>query len=80
MGEMKRREAWESAERAREEKTGQRYISTLAICASIIAGIRLVKEPIEKSPKVISTVGESISLAREVLDMVLRRYPDSSLK
>jgi hypothetical protein len=45
----------------------------LVIAASIIAVIRLRGAPIERSPKVVFTISESVQLARMVLDEVERR-------
>jgi hypothetical protein len=47
--------------------------ATLVIAASIIAVIRLRGAPIERSPKVVFTISESVQLARMVLDEVERR-------
>lgn len=44
----------------------------LVIAASIIAVIRLRGEPIERNPKVIFTISESVQLARMVLEKVER--------
>ena len=44
--------------------------ATLVIAASIIAVIRLRGAPIERSPKVVFTISESVRLARMALDEV----------
>jgi hypothetical protein len=44
-----------------------------AHAASIIAVIRLRGAPIERSPKVVFTISESVQLARMVLEAVERR-------
>jgi hypothetical protein len=48
----------------------QRENGALLIAASIAAAIRLRGEPITRSPKVISTVSESVQLARMVWEKV----------
>ncbi len=42
----------------------------LVIAASIIAVIRLRGEPIKPSPKLVSTIHDSVQLARMVLEAV----------
>lgn len=51
-----------------------RYVSTIAIAAAIIAAVRLAKLPdIDLSiGKVISTVQQSVRLARTILDEAMR--------
>jgi hypothetical protein len=71
MGEMKRREAREA-----DQRDGSRYVSTLVIAAAIIAAVRLARDDIGRpSPRIVATISESVSLARSLLDNVLRRYP-----
>jgi hypothetical protein len=48
----------------------QRENGAMLIAASIIAAIRLRGEPITRSPKVISTVSDSVTLARMVWEKV----------
>ena len=73
MGEMKRREAYES-----QQRTGSRYISTLVIASAIIAAVRLAREDIGRpSPRLTAGIADSISLAHAILDGVFRRYPES---
>lgn len=78
MGEMKRAEArFRTDYQMRQEqdkKTGERFASTLAICASIIAAVRLGRdETIDKpSPRVVTAVSESVALARMILDRIVR--------
>lgn len=68
MGEMRRAIAREQQERM----TGERYSSTLVISAAIIAAVRLAREDISThSSRVVSTVGESVSLARLILRIVV---------
>lgn len=70
MGEMKRAQAWEEQQRRKQD----RFVSTLVIAASIIAAIRLAREPdiTSPSPKLPSVIGESIQLARMILTAVIR--------
>ena len=71
MGEMKRSEAREV-----DQRSGERFGATLVIAAAIIAAVRLVREDISRpSPRLLSGVADSISLARTILDGVLKRYP-----
>jgi hypothetical protein len=53
-----------------------RYVSTIAIAASIIAAVRLAKLPdMELNiPKVMSTVQQSVRLARTILDEAMRQF------
>jgi len=67
MGEMKRQIAWENEQSAR-------YASTVAICASIIAAVRLARDDITgSSPRPTCAVADSVSLARLILKRVLGR-------
>jgi hypothetical protein len=83
MGEMKRANAWEEQRRAREEreqeeraraqKSRDRFASTVAICASIIAAVRLARDDISRpSPRVVSVVIDCVRLARTILERVVR--------
>jgi hypothetical protein len=68
MGEMRRATAREEEQRKRD-----RFASTLVISASIIAAVRLAREDISRpSPRLTSAVADSISLARMILDRVIR--------
>jgi hypothetical protein len=68
MGEMRRATAREEEQRKRD-----RFASTLVISASIIAAVRLDREDISRpSPRLTSAVADSISLARMILDRVVR--------
>ena len=68
MGEMRRATAREEEQRKRD-----RFDSTLVISASIIAAVRLAREDISRpSPRLTSAVADSISLARMILDRVIR--------
>jgi hypothetical protein len=67
MGEMKRQVAWENEQSAR-------YASTVAICASIIAAVRLARDDITGSnPRLTCAIADSVSLARQILKRVLGR-------
>lgn len=67
MGEMKRQLAWENEQSAR-------YASTVAICASIIAAVRLARDDITgPSPRLTCAVADSVSLARMILKRVMSR-------
>jgi hypothetical protein len=71
MGEIRRREAQEA-----DQRDASRFVSTLVIAAAIIAAVRLAREDIGRpSPRLVATIADSISLARSLLDGVLRRYP-----
>ena len=70
MGEMKRaiareREAW--VEQMQEQT---RMKSTVVIAASIIAAVRLARDPdiSRPSPRLTAVVNESVSLARMILE------------
>jgi hypothetical protein len=68
MGEMRRATAREEEQRKRD-----RFASTLVISASIIAAVRLAREDISRpSPRLTSAVADSISLARMIMDRVIR--------
>jgi hypothetical protein len=69
MGEMRRAIARENAERTKQE----RFASTLVIAASIIAAVRLAREPdiARPSPRVASVIADSITLARTILDRIV---------
>jgi len=62
----------------RKTKTSQhrRYVATIAIAASVIAAVRLAKVPdLELNiPKVMSTVKQSVWLARTILVEALRLF------
>jgi hypothetical protein len=67
MGEMRRAIA-----REKEEQMRDRFSSTLVIAASIIAAVRLAREDISTpSPRLLSTVGDSVLLARMILKRVV---------
>lgn len=67
MGEMKRAIAWEEKER----RTQDRFASTLVISAAIIAAVRLAREEIAPSPRVLGAVSDSVQLARTILRKVV---------
>jgi hypothetical protein len=78
MGEMRRAIAREEQERtkamAEQKRMTDRFASTLVIAASIIAAVRLAREPDigRPSPRLTSVVTDSIGLARIILEKVLR--------
>jgi hypothetical protein len=68
MGEMRRAIAREQDERRSQD----RFSSTLVIAASIIAAVRLARDDIgTPSPRVVSAVSDSVSLARMILKRVV---------
>jgi hypothetical protein len=68
VGEMKRAIAREEHERRSQE----RFTSTVAIAAAIIAAVRLARDDISSpSPRVYAAVAESVSLARKILQRVI---------
>ena len=68
MGEMRRATAREEEQRKRD-----RFASTLVISASIIAAVRLAREDVSRpSPRLSAAVADSVSLARMILDRVVR--------
>ena len=69
MGEMKRAMAREEQERIRD-----RFQSTVVIAAAIIAVVRLARDEsiTRPSPRLTSVVGDSVTLARLILDKVVR--------
>ena len=78
MGEMRRAIAREEQERtkamAEQKRMTDRFASTLVIAASIIAAVRLAREPdiSRPSPRLTSMVSDSIGLARMILEKILR--------
>jgi hypothetical protein len=71
MGEMRRATGREEAERRRQD----RFASTLVIAAAIIAAVRLAREPDigRPSPRLVSTITDSVALARQILGRVIGR-------
>ena len=68
MGEMRRAIAHEQDER----RTQDRFVSTLVIAASIIAAVRLARDDISgPTPRLLSTVSDSVSLAKMILKRVV---------
>ena len=50
-----------------------RFASTLVIAASIIAAVRLAQDDISRpSPKLMSVVNDSVTLARMIFEMIVR--------
>ena len=69
MGEMRRAIAREEQEGRRRD----RFASTVVIAASIIAAVRLARDDISgPSPKLNSTIADSVTLARAILERVVR--------
>jgi len=67
MGEMKRQIAWENEHSAR-------YASTVAICAAIIAAVRLARDDVNApTPKLVAAIADSVGLARLILKRVVAR-------
>ena len=51
--------------------------NTVVIAAAVIAAIRLAREnKILNTPKVVATVGDSLSLARQIYDRALKAFPE----
>ena len=69
MGEMHRANARELAERNRE-----RFTATVVIAAAIIAAVRLAHDehPARPSPRLMCVLSDSISIARSILERVLK--------
>ena len=78
MGEMRRAIAREEQERtkamAEQKRMTDRFASTLVIAASIIAAVRLAREPdiSRPSPRLTSVVMDRIGLARMILEKIVR--------
>ena len=70
MGEMKRAIAREIEDRQKSD----RFLSTLVIAASVIAAIRLAREPdiVRPTPRLEATIADSITLARAILKRIVR--------
>ena len=70
MGEMRRAIAREEQDR----RTQDRFASTIVIAASIIAAVRLAREPdiSRPSPRLTSVIADSVGLARMILERVVR--------
>ena len=70
MSEMRRATEWEEQQRRKQD----RFASTIFIAASIIAAVRLAREPdiSRPSPRLTSVVADSVGLARMILDRVVR--------
>ena len=69
MGEMRRATAREEQDR----RTQDRFASTIVIAASIIAAVRLAREPdiSRPSPRLTSVIADSVGLARMILERVV---------
>ena len=69
MGEMRRATAREEQDRRQHD----RFASTLVIAAAIIAAVRLARDDISRpSPRLTSVIGDSVGLARSILDRIVR--------
>jgi hypothetical protein len=69
MGEMRRAIAQEERQRQKQD----RFASSLIVAASVVAAIRLAREPeMMASPRLVPVVNDSISLARMILDRIVR--------
>jgi hypothetical protein len=70
MGEMRRAIAREQDE---ERRKMDRFKSTIVIAASIIAAVRLARDDISRpSPRLTSTLADSVRLAQMILQKVMR--------
>jgi hypothetical protein len=67
------REQEDYAKKEQQQKMSDRFASTLVIAASVIAAVRLTREQDigRPSPRVISVVGESVALARMILEKIV---------
>jgi hypothetical protein len=71
MGDMKR--AIERDRQDFQQQKQDRFASTVVIAAAIVAAVRLARDDISRpSPRVLSVVAESVSLAKMILDRVVR--------
>ena len=69
MGQMNRAIAREGDDRQKQD----RFASTLVIAASIIAAVRLARDDISRpSPRLTSVVADSVQLARQILERIVR--------
>jgi hypothetical protein len=70
MGEMRRAIEREEQDRRKQD----RFASTLVIAAAIIAAVRLARDSdiSRPSPRLISVIGDSVALARMILDRIIR--------
>jgi len=56
-----------------------RYGPTLVVAASIIAPVTLARKDISsRSPRIVAGIGNSVQLAKDILDLVRRKFPDTS--
>ena len=71
MGEMKRAISREEDERRKQQ---ERFASTVTIGACIIAAVRLARDHdiSRPSPRLTSVIGDSVQLARSILNVVVR--------
>jgi hypothetical protein len=60
-------------EREQQERSKHdRFASTIVIAAAIVAAVRLARDEIKPSPRVLYVVAESIQLAKMILDRVVK--------
>ena len=51
--------------------------NTIVIAAAVIAAIRLAREDkILNTPKVVATIGDSLSLARQIYERAVKAFPE----
>ena len=68
MGEMKRAIAYEEQERRKQD----RFTSTIVIASAIIAAVRLARDDISTpTPRLLSTIANSVRLAQMILKRVV---------
>jgi len=56
----------------KEQQKRDQFASTLVIAAAIIAAVKLAREDIKPSPRVLSVIADSVALARMILDRIVR--------
>jgi len=59
----------------RPEASKHRYGPTVVVAASIITPVRLAREDIStRSPRIVAGIGNSVQLAKDILDLVRRKF------
>jgi hypothetical protein len=72
VGEMKRAIERERQEFPQNQKQ-DRFASTVVIAAAIVAAVRLARDDISRpSPRLLAVIADSVSLAKMILDRVVR--------
>ena len=72
VGEMKRAIERERQEFPQNQKQ-DRFASTVVIAAAIVAAVRLARDDISRpSPRLLAVIADSVSLAKVILDRVVR--------